>query len=138
MKERRQPYPSDLNDAQWDNVKDVVPVPKPGGRPAKYSRREIVNVLLYVRRTGCQWRSLPHDLPHWNAVYWYFMLWRRSKTLDRIDDRLRTAVSRAADPVVRPAVVFDSRSVVPDDGSPNHAPLCPRARDLGPQGSRRL
>ncbi len=60
----RTAYPCDLTNAQWAQVCRVIPAAKPGGRPAKHSRREIVNALLYVARTGCQWRALPHDLPH--------------------------------------------------------------------------
>ena len=56
---------SDLTDREWAQVRRFIPAPKPGGRPAKYDRREIVNALLYVTRTGCQWRALPHDLPPW-------------------------------------------------------------------------
>ena len=82
----RQAYPSDLTDAQWETVKSLVPAPKPGGRPAKYSRREVLNALRYLERTGCQWRALPHDLPPWKLVYWYFMAWRASGLLDRIHD----------------------------------------------------
>jgi transposase len=59
----REPDPSDLTDDQWSVIEDLVPQPKSGGRPAKSDRREIVNGLLYVTRTGCQWRALPHDLP---------------------------------------------------------------------------
>ena len=88
----RQAYPSDLTDAQWETVKAIVPAPKPGGRPAKYSRREVLNALLYLERTGCQWRALPHDLPPWKLVYWYFMAWRASGLLDRIHDRVRHVV----------------------------------------------
>ena len=59
----RQPYPSDLRDREWFHVERFIPTPKPGGRPAKYERREIVNALLYIDRTGCQWRTLSHDFP---------------------------------------------------------------------------
>jgi transposase len=90
----RQAYPSDLTDAQWETVQAIVPAPKPGGRPAKYSRREVLNALLYLERTGCQWRALPHDLPPWKLVYWYFMAWRASGLLDRIHDRVRDVVPR--------------------------------------------
>lgn len=108
----RQPYPSDLTDAQWDSIKDLVPAPKPGGRPAKYPRREIINALFYLTRTGCQWRALPHDLPPWRIVYWYFMNWRDDGTLDRIHDRLRSAVRRADGRDIQPtAAVLDSQSV---------------------------
>ncbi len=95
MASKRQAYPSDLTDAHWEIIKAIVPAPKSGGRPAKYSRREVLNALLYVERTGCQWRSLPHDLPPWKLVYWYFMDWRATGLLDHIYDRVRTVVPRA-------------------------------------------
>ena len=108
----RQRYPSDLTDDQWSVIEDLVPKPKLGGRPAKYPRREIVNGLLYVTRTGCQWRALPHDLPPWRAVYWYFLAWRDDGTLRRIHDRLRSAVRKAAGRDSQPtAAVLDSQSV---------------------------
>jgi putative transposase len=108
----RQPYPSDLTSDQWEVVKDLIPAPQPGGRPAKYQRREILNSLLYVTRTGCQWRALPHDLPPWRIVYWYFMAWRDDGTLDRVHDRLRAAVREADGRDIQPtAAVLDSQSV---------------------------
>jgi transposase len=94
MEPQRRLYPSDLSDSQWHFIKDVVPAPKPGGRPAKYSRREVVNALLYLRRTGCQWHALPHDLPPWKLVYWYYKGWRDSGLLERINDRVRSVVPR--------------------------------------------
>jgi transposase len=94
----RQPYPSDLSDVEWGVINEVVPSPKSGGRPAKYSRREVVNALLYIRRTRCQWRELPHDFPPWKLVYWYFMEWRASGLLDRIDNRLRSFAPRTTLP----------------------------------------
>jgi putative transposase len=108
----RLPYPSDLTDVQWETIKDLVPAPKPGGRPAKYPRREIIDALLYVARTGCQWRALPHDLPPWRIVYWYFMTWRDDGTLARLHDRLRAAVRRADGRDPQPtAAVLDSQTV---------------------------
>lgn len=108
----RERYPSDLTDDQWSVIEDLVPKPKPGGRPAQYERRQIVNGLLYVTRTGCQWRALPHDLPPWRAVYWYFMAWRDDGTLERVHDRLRSAVRKAAGRDPQPtAAVLDSQSV---------------------------
>jgi transposase len=95
MTTMRQAYPSDLTDAQWELIKGIVPAPKPGGRPAKHSRREVLNALLYVERTGCQWRALPHDLPPWKLVYWYLMEWRSNGVLNRIHDRVRSALPRA-------------------------------------------
>jgi putative transposase len=108
----REPYPSDLTDDQWSVIEDLVPKPKPGGRPAKYDRRVIVNGLLDVTRTGCQWRALPHDLPPWRIVYWYFMAWRDDGTLERLHDRLRSAVRHKDGRDIQPtAAVLDSQSV---------------------------
>lgn len=105
------PYPSDLTDEQWALIEPMVPV-KPGGRLAKYPRRRIVEAILYLDRTGCSWRSLPHDFPPWDTVYWYFQRWNAEGTTDRIHDALRAAVRDAAgrDPMASAGIV-DSQSV---------------------------
>jgi len=59
----RKPYPSDLTDAQWRELAPVLPAAKGGGRPRTVDLREVINGILYVLRTGCPWRMLPHDLP---------------------------------------------------------------------------
>jgi putative transposase len=74
---RRSGYRSDLKDAEWAILEPYIPEPLPGGRPADYERREIVNGILYVLRTGCGWEYLPHDLPPWKTVYYYFREWKR-------------------------------------------------------------
>jgi hypothetical protein len=79
-----QRYPSDLSDGQWDRISHLIPEPKPGGRPAKYSRRDVTNALLFVVRNRCSWRSLPRDLPPWRVVYWYYSQWKKSGVLDRV------------------------------------------------------
>lgn len=110
--ETRRPYPSDLTHAEWSAASRFIPAPKPGGRPAKYSRREITNALLYVTRTGCQWRALPHDFPPWQAVYWYFRTWKKDGTLDRLMAELRGDLRRAEGKPRQPtAAVIDSQSV---------------------------
>jgi putative transposase len=76
----RKAYPSDLNDAQWEILEPLLPPADPEGRPLVYARREIVNALLYVLRTGCAWRQLPHDLPPWQTVYWYLQRWQKDGT----------------------------------------------------------
>jgi putative transposase len=68
----RKRYPSDLTDAEWAILEPLVPAVKCGSRPARHSRREIVNALLYQARNGGVWRSLPHDLPPWETVYGYY------------------------------------------------------------------
>ena len=108
----RQAYPSDLTDREWSQVSRFIPAPKEGGRPAKYTRREIVNGLLYVTRTGCQWRAMPHDLPPWDTVYWYFRIWKRDGTLDRLHDELRGDLRQAEGRQRQPsAAILDSQSV---------------------------
>jgi putative transposase len=108
----RRPYPSDLTGPQWAQVSRFIPAPKPGGRPAQYDRREIVNALLDVVRTGCQWRAMPHDLPPWRIVSWYFMPWKRDGTFDRRLDELRGDLRQVEGHHRQPsAAVLDSQSV---------------------------
>src|SRR3954452_25002123 len=93
-------YPSDLTDAQWALIEPLVPVLSTrgrgtrGGRPPRYSRRRIIDALLYVDRTGCSWRQLPHDFPPWQTVFYYFSRWAADGTTDRIHDTLRAARAR--------------------------------------------
>src|SRR5512135_802193 len=108
----RRAYPSDLTGPQWAQVSRFIAAPKPGGRPAKYERREIVNALPYVVRSGCQWRALPHDLPPWRIVYWDFMQWKKDGTFDRLLDALRGDLRQAEGRHRQPsAAVLDSQSV---------------------------
>jgi transposase len=108
----RQPYPTDLSDAQWRRIAPLVPAPKPGGRPATVSRREIVNAVLYVARQGCTWRALPHDFPPWRTVYHYFRLWRDDGVWQRIHDAVRDDVRQLAGRDVSPsAAILDAQSV---------------------------
>jgi transposase len=108
----RQGYPSDLTDREWSQIERFIPAPKSGGRPAKYERREIVNALLYIDRTGCQWRALPHDFPPWEAVYWYFRTWKKDGTLDRLHDELRGDLRAAQGRQRQPsAAILDSQTV---------------------------
>jgi transposase len=110
--EERKRYPSDLSDAEWRIVAPLVPAVKRGGRPARWSRREILNGILYVVRTGGQWRALPHDLPPWQTVYCYFRLWRNAGIWEAIHTALRERVRRQAGRESTPsAAIVDSQSV---------------------------
>jgi transposase len=109
---KRARYDTDVTDAEWRILEPLVPAVKLGGRPADHARREIVNAILYICRTGCQWRLLPHDLPHWKTVSTYFRLWRLDGTWARIHDALRTDVRRAAGRHPQAsAAILDSQSV---------------------------
>jgi transposase len=108
----RHAYPSDLSDEEWDIIEPLVPAINSGGRPADHERREMVNAIFYVLRTGCQWRFLPHDLPPWKTVYTYFRNWRLDGTWPRIHDALRRKVRQAAGRHAEPsAAILDSQSV---------------------------
>lgn len=108
----RKAYPTDLTDAQWTLLQPLLRPAKPGGRPRAVNLREIVNAMLYLVRTGCPWRSLPHDLPPWSTVWTYFRRWRDDGTLDRLHDALRTQTRVAAGRDPQPSAgCLDSQSV---------------------------
>ena len=107
----RQPYPSDLTDAQWLLIEPLIPLAKPGGRARAVNMREVFNGVLYLLRTGCSWRQLPHDLPPWGTVHYYYRRWRIAGDWEQINDALREKVrlkeGRAAEPS---AGIIDSQS----------------------------
>ena len=87
--EPRKPYPTDLTDTEWAVIEPDVPEAKRGGRPAQYSKREILTGIFYLLRGGCAWRLLPHDFPPWEIVYHYLWLWRWDGTWQHLHDLLR-------------------------------------------------
>jgi putative transposase len=106
----RKNYPSDLTDGQWQIIRFLIP-PAKCGRP-RLDRREVINAILYVNRTGCAWRALPHDFPPWKSVDTVFWRWRNDGTWQRIHDALREKVRKAAGKKPTPtAAVIDSQSV---------------------------
>ncbi len=108
----RKVYSTDLTDAEWQRLEPLVPAPKPGGRPVKYPRREIVNAILYVLRSGCAWRSLPHDFPPWRIVFSSFWSWRKAGIWEWIHDTLRGDLRQAQGRRRQPrAGIIDSQSV---------------------------
>ena len=109
---QRQPYVSDLSDAEWRIIKPLLPAPKGFGHPRTVDLREILNGIFYVQRTGCQWEMLPHDLPPSSTVYNYFRKWQRQGILQGIHNKLRrqlrTKLGRDEDSTV---AIADSQSV---------------------------
>ena len=126
----RTPYPTDLTDRQWKLIEPYVPKPRPGGRPARYSRREIVNAILYQTRNGCVWRALPHDLPPYRIAFHYFRLWQQDGTWDRVHDALRTKARQSAGKTPKPTVaIVDSQSVkTTEQGGPRGADAGKKSR----------
>src|SRR5215469_7913936 len=111
----RKTYPSDLTDEQWAIVEPLIPPAKQsprGGRPRKVNMREVLNTLLYLNRSGCQWDMVPHDVRPKSTVYDYFVQWRDdgpwAKMVEGLRERIRVAAGREPTPS---AVCMDSQSV---------------------------
>ena len=81
-------YPSDLTDEEWAIIAPLIPAAKKGGNKRTVNVREIVNGVMYILGTGCQWPALPKDLPPKSTVNDYFRRWTDDRTLDRIHHAL--------------------------------------------------
>ena len=108
----RAAYATDLTDAQWAAVAPMIPDARPGGRPRKADKREIIDAVLYLLRAGCAWRLLPHDFPPWQTVYYYLRRWEREGVWARVHHALlledRERSRREPSPS---AAVLDSQTV---------------------------
>jgi transposase len=105
-------YPSDVTDAQWALIEPHLPPEPGGGRPRETDMRDVLDAILYITRTGCQWRYLPADFPPRSTVWRYFDGWRKDGTLDQIHDALRRRVRAAEKPYhPRTTASVDSQSV---------------------------
>jgi putative transposase len=108
----RRHYPSDLTDVQWQILQALLPPSSKRGAPQRIDRREIINGVLYVNRTGCQWRAMPNDLPKWRTVYGVYRAWILSGVWQQVHDRLREQVRVAEGRKKTPsAAIIDSQSV---------------------------
>jgi transposase len=105
-------YPSDVTDAEWELVEPLIPPGKPGGGKRTVVLREVVNGLMYILSTGCQWRALPKDLPPKSTVHDYIDLWTYDGTLERIHHALYVKCREQVDKEASPsAAIIDSQSV---------------------------
>ena len=108
----RKPYPTDLTDAQWAWIEPHMPPTETAGRHREVAMREVINAMLYLTRTGCSWRMLPHDFPDWQTVRNYYDRFRKDGTWDVIMGALRERVREQAGREPTPsAAVIDSQSV---------------------------
>jgi transposase len=113
---RPRSYPSDTTDAEWQILAPLVPVggtrPGRGGRPVSYPRRDIVDAIRYLVRTGCQWDALPVDFPPVSLVKHYFTAWTRDGTLNRLHNTLREHLRQIEDRHPDPTgALIDSQTV---------------------------
>lgn len=109
---KRKPYPTDLNNAEWQILEPLIPPAKFGGRPREVDIREIVNAIFYWLRSGCSWEMLPHDLPNHKTVYGYYAQWRDQGIFLQLNDTLRRKLRKTADRNEEPsAAILDSQSV---------------------------
>lgn len=105
-------HPSDLTDAEWSLTKPLIPRAKRGGNKRTVNVREVVNGLMYVLSTGCQWAAIPKDLPPRSTVNFYFKRWEHDGTLDRLHHVLYVACREQAGREASPtAAIIDSQSV---------------------------
>jgi putative transposase len=81
-------YASDTTDAEWKLIEPLMPAPCQRGRPREISLRVVMNAILYIAATGCQWRALPKDFPPCSTVQYYFYKWRGSGLWRAINDTL--------------------------------------------------
>ncbi len=105
-------YPSDLTDAEWALVGPLIPPAKRGGNKRTVDIRAVVNGLMYVLSTGCQWRAIPKDLPPSTTIHDYFRRWTDDRTLDRLHQALYVRCRELADRASSPtAAIIESQSV---------------------------
>jgi putative transposase len=108
----RAKYLTDLTDEQWQIVRKLLPEPALRGAPQRICRRAVLDAIIYVVRSGCPWRLLPHEFPNWKTVYGIFFRWRNDGTWQMIHDTLRDMLRRSVGRKKSPsAAIIDSQTV---------------------------
>jgi putative transposase len=101
-------YPTNLSNSQWQVISKYLDVE----RSRKYELQEVVNSILYLVKTGCQWRMLPADFPKWQIVYYYFSAWKRSGLIEQIHEMLVEKTRKSKGKNEEPTVgIIDAQSV---------------------------
>lgn len=111
---KRKAYTSDLSDEEWVRIKSLIKADGHFGQKSrtKFARREMLNAIFYVLRTGCQWRDLPNDFPPWSAVYMQFNRWKKKDLFIKMHDHLRATLREALGRNAEASVgIADSQSV---------------------------
>ena len=101
-------YPTNVSNSQWQIISKYLDVE----RSRKYELREIVNAILYLVKTGCQWRMLPGDFPQWTIVYYYFSVWKQNGILEEIHECLVEKIRKQRNKKEEPSIgIIDAQSV---------------------------
>jgi putative transposase len=104
-------YPSDLSNLEWEQIRCFFETDYKTGRRPKHDKRQIVNAIFYVARTGCQWTYLPKDFPPWKTVYTYFWTWQKQGLFEKLYDELRRLIRALLGRHEEPsAAIVDSQS----------------------------
>ena len=126
-------YPTDLTDSQWQVIEGILN----DQRKRKHSLRSVFNAIVYVAKTGCQWRMIPQDLPYWQLSYYYFWKWRNEGRWETMNKALRELRRKKAKREASPSVaVIDSQSIkcsewgVPRKGYDGHKKVQGRKRHI--------
>lgn len=90
----RKAYPDDLSDKEWEQIEPILRtnIYRNAGTRCKYPRREMLNAIFYLLRTGCRWRDLPHDFPPWKSVYAQFLRWKKHDLFMKMNRSLRRSL----------------------------------------------
>lgn len=105
-------YPTDLNDNEWEVIKQYLPKAKKTGRPIEVDLREVLNAIFYQLKTGAPWRYLPKDFPPKGTVYWYFQKLQKEGIIEKLHNDLRDKAREKAERNTEPsASIIDSQSV---------------------------
>ena len=110
----RQPYPDDLTDTEWAQIEPIILKRsyRGAGTTPKYSRREMLNAVFSILRTGCRWRDLPHDFPPWKTVYSQFLRWKQKGIFIEIHNYVRSSLRKfLGKEGIASAGIVDSQSV---------------------------
>jgi putative transposase len=117
MTKSNQAYPTDLNDTEWMQIAPYLPEPKTTGRPREIAWREIMNGMFYMVKNGCVWRAMPHDLPAWQTVYYYFRLFQKSQLWEKLNTIIREGVrAKEGREAQASAMIIDSQSAKSAEG----------------------
>lgn len=110
---KRKQYPGDLTDKEWGVIRGIIEKKhSPRGRKPKYTKREMLNAVFYLMRSGCSWRLLPHDFPPWQAVYSQFVRWKKERVFEKLNEHIRGVLRlKLGRDLKASAGIIDSQSV---------------------------